>query len=112
MDASTNDYTFVPDLLAAQEIPAEGILTRTILNTPYSKAVLFTFSQGQELSEHTASVPALLHILMGKARIGLGADKVDAGQGSWIHMPANMKHCVRAETPLVMLLVMLKKPGQ
>jgi len=37
--------------------PAKGILSRTLFNDEKLKVVLFGFAQGEELSEHTASIP-------------------------------------------------------
>jgi len=100
-------YTFVPDL-SEQEIPTEGILSRTIHEDPDIKVVLFAFGEGEELSEHTASKPAVLHFLKGNARLGLGGDTKRAEAGAWVHMPARLAHSIKAETPLLLLLVLLK----
>ena len=101
------NYTVCADI-AALDIPPDGILSRTLYNDEHVKAVLFAFAQGQELSEHTASTPAILHVLKGEASLTLGNDTVDAKAGTWVHMPAGLRHGVRARTPLVMLLHLLK----
>ena len=100
-------YTVVPNL-AAQEIPSNGILSRTLYNDERVKAVLFAFDTGQELSEHTASMPAILHIVKGNARLTLGSDSIEADAGTWVHMPAQLSHSVQARTPVIMLLLLLK----
>ncbi|MBI5082492.1 MAG: cupin, partial [Chloroflexi bacterium] len=43
-------------------VESDSIVSRTIYNDDQVKAVLFTFAAGQELSEHTASMPAIIHI--------------------------------------------------
>ena len=101
-------YTHIADLAAQAEPPAQGILSRTIHNDEQLKAVVFGFDQGQELTEHTASKPALLQIIRGEAALTLGDDTIEAQAGTWIHMPAGLRHAVRARTPVVMLLVLLK----
>ena len=101
-------HTFVSDL-TAQDIPADGILSRTILNDEHVKVVLFAFAAGQELSEHTASMPAILQIVKGEARLGLGEETVEVHAGAWVHMPAQLRHSVQAKTPVVLLLVLLKQ---
>lgn len=103
----TDRYTYVADLARAIEIPSAGTLSQTIYSDATTKVVLFGFDAGQELSEHTASRPALLQILRGEARLTLGEDAVEGRPGAWVHMPAGLPHSVRAVTPLVMLLVML-----
>jgi quercetin dioxygenase-like cupin family protein len=102
------DYTHVLDLAAEAEPPADGILSRTILENERLKGVIFGFGSGQELSEHTASKPALLFFVKGEATLGLGDDAREARAGTWVHMPAGLKHSIRAKTPLVMLLVLIK----
>lgn len=51
------DYTFVADVAAQTEIPADGTLSRTLYRDEHVKVVLFAFDAGQELSEHTAARP-------------------------------------------------------
>ena len=100
--------SFVIDLSAGPaEIPADSILSRTFYSDDQVKAILFTFAAGQELSEHTAAVPAIIHILQGEVRLTLGDDTRAAGPGTWAHMPARLPHSVLAQTPVLMLLLLL-----
>ena len=102
-------YTFSASLLDnIPEIPPDSILSRTVYSDDQVKVVLFGFAQGQELSEHTASMPAIIHILEGEARILLGADSYEGCPQTWIHMPANLSHSVYAKSTLYMLLYLLK----
>ena len=102
-------FTHIVDLAKEVEPPADGILTRTLFNNDDVKAVIFGFGQGEELSEHTASMPAILHFLQGEAKLTLGKETVEAQPGTWIHMPPNLKHSVKTKSPVVMLLLLLKK---
>jgi len=105
----SHDYTHFVDLATEVEPPDDGILTRTLFNDDNVKAVIFGFGQGEELSEHTASMPAILHFIKGEAALTLGDETVEAQPGTWVHMPANLKHSVKTTTPVVMLLLLLKK---
>ena len=105
----SHNYTHIIDLAKEVEPPEDGILTRTLFNNDDVKAVIFGFGQGEELSEHTAAMPAILHFLKGEATLSLGDDCVEAQPGTWIHMPPDLKHSVEAKTPVVMLLLLLKK---
>lgn len=102
------NYTHILDLAREAELPADGILSRTIYQDDHIKAVVFGFGQGQELSEHTASKPAMLLFVKGEAVVGLGEGAKSAGPGTFVHMPAGLKHSIKAKTPVVMLLVLLK----
>ena len=50
--------------------PDKGILSHTLLSDDRLKAVLFSFTQGEELSEHTASMPPGPHFLQGESEAG------------------------------------------
>jgi len=102
----TTSYTHILDLAKEAEPPADGILSRTIYQDDQIKAVIFGF--GQELSEHTASKPAMLFFVTGEATVGLGNDVKNTGAGTWVHMPPGLKHSIKAKTPVVVLLVLLK----
>ncbi len=104
----TIPYTHILDLVKEAEPPADSILSRTVYQDDRLKAVVFGFGQGQELSEHTASKPAILFFVKGEASVGLGDDVKDAGPGTFVHMPPGLKHSIKAKTPVVMLLVLLK----
>ena len=97
------------DLAKEVEPPKDGILTRTLFNDDDVKAVIFGFGQGEELSEHTASMPAILHFIQGEATLTLGEETVEVQPGTWIHMPANLQHSVLTKKATVMLLLLLKK---
>jgi quercetin dioxygenase-like cupin family protein len=103
------NYKMILDVAKEIEPPVDGTLSRTLFQDDHLKAVLFGFAAGQELSEHTASTPAIMHFLGGEADVTLGADAVAATAGTWIHMPAQMTHSIRAKTPVVMLLLLLKQ---
>ena len=74
-------YTHISDLAKETQPPETGILGRTIFNDETVKAVIFGFGQGEELSEHTASMPAVLHFLQGETTVGLGDDKHETRAG-------------------------------
>lgn len=101
-------YMHINDLAKEAQPPEKGILSRTIFNDEKVKAVIFGFGQGEELSEHTASMPAILHFLQGEATVCLGDDALDAKPGTWIHMPTGQRHSIQAKTPVVMLLLLVK----
>lgn len=103
------DYTMLVDLAKEVQPPDKGILSRTLYNDDRLKVVIFGFAQGEELSEHTASMPAVLHFLQGEAMVTLGDDNVEATPGTWVHMPTGLRHSIQAKTPVVMLLLLLKE---
>lgn len=108
ISAVESGSTFLADLRKEIQPPESGTLSRTIHKDDHIKVVLFGFAAGEELSEHTASSPAILQFLKGEAEVTLGSETKLAVDGTWIHMPANLKHSIKARTPVVMLLVLMK----
>lgn len=104
----SRSFTMFADVGREVEPPAEGILTRTLFQDDRIKVVAFGFAPGETLSEHTATMPAIVHVLQGRARLTLGDEPVEAGPGTWIHMPAHLPHSVAAQTSVVMLLLLIK----
>lgn len=101
-------YAFVTDLAQETPPPDKGILSRTLYHDERVKAVVCGFAQGEELSEHTASMPAILQFIRGEATLTLGADTHEARPGTWVHMPPGLTHSIRATTPVVLLHLLLK----
>ena len=88
------------------EFPPDSILSRTVYQDKSIKTILFGFQPGQELSEHTAAVPAVLHFIEGEADLTLGEDSTTAREGTWIHLPPDLPHSVLAKTRVLMLLTL------
>ena len=63
-------YPHISDLAKEVPPPDKGILSHTLLSDDRLKAVLFSFTQGEELSEHTASMPPGPHFLQGESEAG------------------------------------------
>src|SRR4030065_389092 len=82
----------VTDLEAMVQIAESGIVSKSIVENDHHKIILFCFAPGQELSEHTASVPAVIHVLRGKGTVKLGDTVNEAGPGKHYYMPAELAH--------------------
>jgi len=103
-------YHYIEDLSQlTTELPEESILSRNVYGDDNVKVTMFGFAPGQELSEHTAARPAILHFIEGEAELILGEETMQARPGTWVHMAAHLPHSILAKTPVLMLLIML--PG-
>lgn len=96
------------DLEAAVEFAADGIVSKTLLEQPGCKVILFCMATGQSLSEHTASCPAAIHVLKGKGVVRLGRKSHQARPGSWYYMPKGLLHALRADEDFVFLLTLFR----
>ncbi len=105
-------YTVLTDLQRQIVIPENGILSRTLHNEGGVKVIGFGFSKGQELSAHSAPMPATIQILEGQARVTLGEEEHQLGPGAFAYMAPNLRHAIVAETPLRLLLTMFSGARQ
>jgi quercetin dioxygenase-like cupin family protein len=98
---------FLADLAAAAPHVPRGIHSQTLYDGPDLRLVLFAFAPGEELSEHTAARPAVVHVLDGKGDAVVGVTAHDLSAGTWFRMPAGLPHSIRARTPLRVALYLL-----
>jgi quercetin dioxygenase-like cupin family protein len=108
--ASPAQHVFIADLLAEAPVPARGILSQTLSDENGIRLVLFSFAPGEELSEHTAARPAIVHVLEGEADVVADGSEYRAAAGSWLRMTPGTAHAIRARTGLVMALYLLPPP--
>ena len=98
----------VADLAGMIQEAEQGIVSKSIVENEHHKIIHFTLAPGQELSEHTASVPAFIHVLRGEGTVSLGGEEHEARPGMLYYMPAELKHAVVARGDLVFLLTMFR----
>jgi quercetin dioxygenase-like cupin family protein len=101
-------YGYVGDLRHEVEVPSGGILSRTLHRDEHVTLTIFAFDTGQELTEHTSSQAAIVQVLEGEAEIVLDGEVHVARAGTWIAMPPGMRHAIRATSPLVMILTLVR----
>jgi quercetin dioxygenase-like cupin family protein len=100
------DHQKTLSLSAETRFAPNGIVSRTLLRTSHSRAVLFGFAEGQELTEHTSTQNALIHILSGECEFSLAGNSQSLKAGDLLFMPANLPHAVRATKQFSMLLTL------
>jgi quercetin dioxygenase-like cupin family protein len=85
-----------------------GIVSRTLFRTENSRAVLFGFAEGQELTEHTSTQHALIQILTGECEFSLAGKPHILKANDVLYMQPNLPHAVKATKQFSMLLTLSK----
>ena len=98
----------VADLESMIQFAGGGIVSKSIVESERLGFMLFCMEAGQQMSEHTASVPAAIYVVRGAASVRLGDETHQARAGSFFYMPAQLPHAMVAEEDLVFLLVMAR----
>ena len=94
------------DLVAYQE---GSIASRMIINKKAGSITIFSFDEGEGLSEHTAPFDAVVTILDGACEVWVSGESHQMKEGDTIIFPANAPHALSAETRFKMMLVMVKE---
>lgn len=104
-----------PDIASAVELTAAAapasIVSRALLQTPEARVTLFAFSPGQELTSHTNRRRALIQILEGSCDFFFNDGWHRLTAGTFLHLPPNHPHAVRAPEAFTMLLTLCAEPG-
>jgi quercetin dioxygenase-like cupin family protein len=93
------------DLVAYQK---GSVVSRTVIDKKVGTVTLFSFDEGQGLSEHTAPFDALVYLLDGEAEISISGKPLHLREGEMTIMPANQPHALKAMGRFKMLLVMIR----
>ncbi len=101
------DY-LIKQLTDELAIPESGKQSVVLLDNVRSKSILFTFAAGAGLPEHVAPFDETIQIISGTATLTVGEESVEGKPGTWIQMVAKTPHSIKAETPVVMLLTLVK----
>ena len=84
-----------------------GIVSRTVLQTPELRVVLFAFAPGQELTAHSSRRRAVVQMLDGACDFFFEGKWQRLAQGQVLHLPPDHPHAVRASTGAFSMLLTL-----
>ena len=88
--------------------PESGKQSIVLIDNAKTKVILFTFAADGGLAEHVAPFDATIQIISGTAALTVGGESLEGKPGTWIQMVAKTPHSIKAETPVVMLLTLVK----
>lgn len=103
----TGAMTVVANLAGAAVVQAHSTVSTTVLKAEGVRVLVFAFDAGQELSEHTAAVPALLQALSGRFSVTASGRTVELAPGDLIHLSSRLPHAVLALEPAQLQLTLV-----
>ena len=86
-----------------------SVVSRTLIDKKTGTITLFSFDEGQGLSEHTAPFDAVVYLFEGKAEIVISGKPLSVSEGEMVIMPANQPHALRAIKRFKMMLIMIRE---
>ena len=88
------------------------VVSRTFAQSDRLSLTLFAFDAGEEISMHTTSGDAMVHVLDGEGQITIGDKQFIVKANEVIVMPADIPHALFAEKQFKMLLIVVKRPKE
>jgi len=89
---------------------ADGtVASRMIISRKAGNITLFSFDEGEGLSEHSAPFDALVTILEGECEVWVAGKTFVMKEGDTIIFPANVPHALSAVTRFKMSLSMIRE---
>jgi len=95
----------IKDLIDYQE---GAVVSRTLIDKQVGTVTIFSFDEGQGLSEHAAPYDAMVQVLDGEVEIAIDKKPFQLKEGDMIVLPASIPHAVRALTRFKMMLIMIR----
>jgi quercetin dioxygenase-like cupin family protein len=100
------------NLVDLTQYQSGSVVSRTLLQDESGTLTVFSFDEGQALSEHTVPFNAFIQVLDGQAEITIGGQPVLVDAGQIVLMPGGIPHRVRAVRKFKMLLTMFKSKAE
>jgi len=104
---AVDDSLVVERLVAELPISAEATTSRTVVSNDAARVVCFSMDAGQELTDHSAPRPAVVHVLEGELAFSVAGQRHELAAGDVVYLAPNERHAVVAQTPCRFLLVLV-----
>jgi quercetin dioxygenase-like cupin family protein len=112
MSLTTTDQSLVIAFQDQIEYPQAGVLSKVLLKDNNCQYTLFCLAAGTEISEHTSTRNATVNVIEGRGILTLTGHDIALKSGTFIFMPANAPHALKAEENLSFLLTLSENPQQ
>lgn len=96
------------DLAGLAEYQEGAVVSREVIRKKTGTVTMFSFDEGEGLSEHTAPFDAMVYILDGEADIMVSGTTHRVKAGQMIIFPKDATHSLTAVKRFKMLLIMIR----
>ena len=85
-----------------------GVVSKELIHNDSGSITLFSFDEGQGLSEHIAPFDALIQVIDGEMELTVEGTAYDIKAGESFIIPFGARHSVAAHKPFKMLITMIR----
>lgn len=85
-----------------------GVVSKELVHSPSGSITLFSFDEGQQLSEHSAPYDALIEVVDGEMELTVEGATHTIHSGESFIIPSGARHSVRAARRFKMMITMVR----
>ncbi len=100
---------FLKDLNKLMKFPKEGIFSTVLAKSDKYDCTLMCLAKGAEIGTHTSARAGAVIVMKGKGVFTLLKKRMEMKPGTFIFMPRNAPHSLRAKEDLAILLLLIKE---
>jgi quercetin dioxygenase-like cupin family protein len=105
---SADESLVVSGLADDLPITAAATTSRSLVDNDRVRVVAFSFDTGEQLTEHTASMPVVVQVIAGTMRFDVQGQSHQLRAGDCVYLPAKEPHSLEAMEPSRLSLVMIR----
>ena len=105
MDTIIGKVIELKNFIACQK---NSVVSKEIIKSARGNVTVFSFDEGEGLSEHTSPYNAMVYVIDGKVEIKMSGKPCNLKEGEMIIMPKGKPHSLKALEKFKMMLVMIK----
>lgn len=105
---STDESLVVSGLADDLPITTAATTSRSLVDNDRVRVVAFSLDTGEQLTEHTATMPVVVQLIAGAMRFDLAGQSHQLRAGDCVYLAANEPHSLEALEPSRLSLVMIR----
>jgi quercetin dioxygenase-like cupin family protein len=99
----------VADLATELPVTPSATTSRVVIANDVVRVVAFAFDAGEELTEHTSTMPVVVQVLRGRLRFGVAGQQHELAAGDAVYLAPDEPHSLEALEPALVSLVMVRR---
>lgn len=101
----------IAGLADALPVTDAATTSRVVVANDIVRVVAFAFDTGEELTEHTSTMPVVVQVVRGSLRFGVDGADHELTAGDVVYLAPNAPHSLEAREPSIVSLVMVAARG-
>lgn len=103
-----DESTAFTGVAGAMPVVEASTTSRVLVDNDAVRVVMFTFDAGEELTEHTASLPVVVQLVSGTMALEVGGQVHELAPGDGVYLAPRAPHSLQAHEACRLTLTMVR----